>query len=919
MKGWIYLALLSLLIQPVWADSHIEYFESEGVLATLFFAGVSLVILMAYYVYMLVFTHKKEREIKIVDYISNNMRSVISLLVLCLLAVFLIEVILEYPSIKNNTYKEITSNRKNLIRTVVNQCVDTIENMQEALGKHNVSQDIIQQYIKEYVNDLAYDDGKGYLFVVKDDGTAVVNRLQPLVVGKNVFEKQDTHGVYFIQDIIEASKNPEGGFVNYHWIKPELGKDVAKISFVKSIPEWKWTIGTGIYLDDVDKEVNDKVGRLYVILGAKFAGIFLFALLALVLIKLLSQRLSKRMNREINSIIQGMEDLPQSKELGKQDFKITEFKKIASRSTETLKTIGLLQSNFQGFFDTVDELFFVIDSNMKIINCNQAATRTLGYHHDELLESSLLTIMPKAKIYEISNQLSYVIGGNTSVQSMCFNTKSGQELLVEYKFMPGSWNGEQVVFVVAQDVTERKNAENTIREQLTSLERMNALMSGRETRILEMKIKINNLLMQLGQPAHYTMSVEKDFLPVMDSDVDQNRKEDMPKKDNEEDVNKPKYQASLDMPVVALSPEVESIIQEFNSSNQESQLQLILNSLQAGVVLIHEETKAILYANDVAVKMAKLTKNSILRKVCHSFICPNATGSCPITDKGKVVDHAECVLVQKGGCALPILKTVAKISYGGEDCLLENFIDISALKQIQGKQNSALVELEATRGHLMSMMEDANHARKEAEDAREKMRTSAEEARKANAAKSDFLANMSHEIRSPMNGIMGMTELLLDSNLKPEQANQARIVYQSASSLLNIINDILDLSKVEAGKMTIESVAFDIHDLISGLTQLFQVRMTEKNLDFATKIDSFVPRKLIGDPNRLRQVLINFLGNALKFTEKGSVNLEVCVEEGGFSSAAQNTNDISGVGQQAIHGKEIMLRFSVKDTGVGIS
>ena len=201
--------------------------------------------------------------------------------------------------------------------------------------------------------------------------------------------------------------------------------------------------------------------------------------------------------------------------------------------------------------------------------------------------------------------------------------------------------------------------------------------------------------------------------------------------------------------------------------------------------------------------------------------------------------------------------------------------------------------------HRQSLEEEVSARTTELRTVNAELRQARDRAEEASRAKSDFLANMSHEIRTPMNGILGMTEVALDTELTDDQRECLATVRSSADSLLTILNDILDFSKIEAGKLEIEPIAFRPGECVENVEKLLRFRARQKGLDLHSEIRGKVPEWVVGDPTRVRQVLLNLAGNAVKFTERGRVTIEVSASPDGADNH--------------------LLTFAVRDTGIGIA
>ncbi len=307
--------------------------------------------------------------------------------------------------------------------------------------------------------------------------------------------------------------------------------------------------------------------------------------------------------------------------------------------------------------------------------------------------------------------------------------------------------------------------------------------------------------------------------------------------------------------------------------NSEAKYRNLVERANDGIVIIREGR--LTFANSSVADMLGFQVDDLIGSLLLNFLHP--------LEREKVMDRYqrrvagedvpaiyETILLHKGGTAVHVELNAGLIP------VEEGWADLVMIRDITERKKA-----EEERARLMR---DLDVARQRAED--------------ATRAKSEFLANMSHEIRTPMNGIIGMTGLLMDTDLTPEQEQYADVVRSSGENLLVIINDILDFSKIEARRLEFESVVFDLRGLLEDTAEMLAVRAAEKQLEVACLIEPDVPTTLRGDPGRLRQVLVNLGGNAVKFTLSGEVAIRV-----------ERIRD---------DGRTAMLRFSISDTGIGI-
>ena len=292
------------------------------------------------------------------------------------------------------------------------------------------------------------------------------------------------------------------------------------------------------------------------------------------------------------------------------------------------------------------------------------------------------------------------------------------------------------------------------------------------------------------------------------------------------------------------------------------QFEKIWKTVESGIAIIDAETREILDVNPVAVRMFGGDKEKIIGSRCQKLFCP--TEKCPILELNQNVDRSEKKFKKANGEVIPIIKSVSRILYNGRNALLENFIDISYLKEAEEQMQMLKVTEQASR------------------------------------AKSEFLSKMSHEMRTPLNAIIGMAKIASRTDEVEKLRYCLSMIDNSSSQLLGLINNVLDMSKIEASKLELESSPLDIEQILIKVSNLVIEKIEEKGIRFKIRLNPDMNMRYIGDDMRLSQVITNLLSNAVKFTPNNGL-IELSAEE----ISSDDTHNV--------------LRFIVKDTGIGMT
>ena len=319
--------------------------------------------------------------------------------------------------------------------------------------------------------------------------------------------------------------------------------------------------------------------------------------------------------------------------------------------------------------------------------------------------------------------------------------------------------------------------------------------------------------------------------------------------------------------VIVISVILETYILKFiddRKNNGIRRIETMLANIQCGVIIVDPTTYELVEVNPVAAEMFGGSRDLLIGQKCHDLLCFTEGDSCPIADYEHEVDRSERLLKRIDGSTLPIIKSAAKVMYGDRMVLLESFTDISSVKKAEEQLR------------LMEITE------------------------KSNKAKSDFLSRMSHEMRTPMNAIIGMAQIAAQTNSVEKLRYCLSMIDVSSTHLLGLINDILDMSKIEAGKLEVANIKMHIEDVLIKVCNIMRNSIEKKDINMSLSLTAEIMEEYYGDEMRLSQVVTNLLSNAVKFTpEHGNIWLSI-----------ENTSEHEGIP---------VFRFTIKDNGIGMT
>ena len=619
----------------------------------------------------------------------------------------------------------------------------------------------------------------------------------------------------------------------------------------------------------------------------------------------------------------------------------------ASEALALLEAKAALQEsrqNLRTLFNTADDLIAILDMDGALIDFNPALLERMGYLPDELYGKHITNAIPP----EYQSSLRNILHRSDNDQVLTYRlpvvARDGTLIPLEAKISRGRWAGREALFIIARDVTKRLELEAELRKSLATLKAQYknipiptyTWQKQGEHFVLSDYNDAAAAVTQ-GYIAHYLGMTAEEMYPDQPEIVEAlahcytqklpiQRETHSRHPTTDEHRNLVFRFAFVPPDLVLMHTEdvTERVQAEEALRESEEKFRTLSAAAQDAIIMINNQGK-ITFWNKAAERMFGYATQEAIGSTVHALIAPSDYRSdyeagmarYATTGEGVVFGKLlEVVALRRDGSTFPVEMSISDVVMQGEHHAIAIIRDISKRKENERMLMATISELDAA-------LLRANELTVAAES--------------ANRAKSTFLANMSHEIRTPLNGILGYAQILLmDPNLTERQREGLMIIQRSGQHLLNIINDILDLSKIEANKIEFHPTNFNLATFLDDLTAMIRVRADQKGLLFnyqpfdfehdrpltpeelADETGQYWPYAVQGNEKQLRQVLINLLGNAIKFTQAGYVTLKVGWAAQGESAPDECRDSTARVIERESAMPARKVRFQVEDTGIGI-
>lgn len=573
---------------------------------------------------------------------------------------------------------------------------------------------------------------------------------------------------------------------------------------------------------------------------------------------------------------------------------------------EAQRSVHALALRNQTILQAASDGIHVLDENGFVVEANTAFCKMLGYTREELMRLHVSDWDAYWTRTELMERVGHLIS-NSSIFESRHRKKDGSIIEVEINSVGLELEGKRYLYNAARDITDRKqaaealwqsnqklagiisaspdgigmiNLQGKIRFVSDTLAKMFEIDTMNKSAILgesifsfidvnyhdQLEFNLNRLL---SHPEEYKIS---EYLAVK-----QNRKQFFI------DVNSTILYDADQRPEFILFIARDTTLRKLAEQSlreSEQYLQALFNVVGSGILIIDAAARTIINANTAASRMIGIPLHVLIGTTYSNYINEELNDSMYSGDDNEIISNIECSLITANGEKKNIIRARFPMLYNGKDCLIENFMDITELKQKEAELNK-LVQA------LSNINEELESAKLKAEG--------------ANIAKSAFIANVSHEIRTPMNAILGFSEILLSRSTDEINTGYLKTILSSGKSLLNLINDILNISKVEAGRMDLITEAVNVRTMLNDISLLFAPIAQGKGIKLELVYDERLPSAIYIDESKLRQILINIVGNAFKFTVTGFVKISIAIPNIYPENAKMD------------------LQITVSDSGVGIA